>query len=199
MTFKKLCSILVVTGMVILFSSCAAGTTTSKKSNQSGNDISTSSVASKSKLFSGVDSSSLDNAKIYTDGHFNFSVGYPADWKVDIEKYCEATTSEEGSPDGGIDIYVEGSKSDTIRIFGQYGTVGTGIIDFTWTADTTENFVTSDGLVGHIYYNDDSGIKQAVLLLDDQHAVQLKVSDATFNRDKQQIYAILKSIKITKS
>jgi hypothetical protein len=198
MIFKKLCCIVISTGMAFLLSSCAVGTPTSKTNNQSTTDIASSFVESKSGLFSGVDSSTLDNPQNYSDPHFNFTVNYPVDWKVSVEKYQKSTSSQEGSPDGGIDIYVEGNKNDTIRIFGQYGTIDTGIIDFSYSTNSQENFVTTSGLVGKLYYNASNQSKQAVVLFDAHHAVQLKITDATFTRDKQQIFAILKSIKIIK-
>lgn len=198
MEFKKLCIIVVIINIAVMFSSCAAGTSSSKVSSRASSAASASSASGKSKLFSGVDSSFLENPKTYTDKHFNFSVSYPDDWQADIEEYWESTSGREGSPDGGIDIYVEGSKSDVIRVFGQYGTLDSSIIDFDYsTEDTQEKFVTSSGLAGDLYYNDNKQTIKAVVLFDSNNAVQIEISDAAFTRDKQKIYAILKSIKIT--
>lgn len=46
----------------------------------------------------------------YINNKFKFSVEYPKKWNVQEEVYLEATAEHNASPDGGLNIFVEGKK-----------------------------------------------------------------------------------------
>ena len=52
------------------------------------------------------------DSNIYIDRRFKFSVNYPKKWKSKIEPTWAATSTREASPDGGINIYIKGVKSN---------------------------------------------------------------------------------------
>lgn len=194
MKTKKFIASLFILSVMLTFCSCRIQIMVNKSSDSS--DSSSSKTEVSSKLFKGVKSSFNDNCSTYKNDYFNFSVTYPNSFKTQIEDYKKATSSEEGSPDGGITIFIKESTNDTIRVFGSNGKIDERIIDFSYTAKTTEDFITDSKTKGTLYYNAENGTTNAVLLLDDHHAAQINCSNETFSRCKQQIFAILKSIKI---
>lgn len=142
----------------------------------------------------------LDNPKVYVDEKFRFSVQYPADWKTKIEETWEATAEREASPDGGINIYINGDENERIYVLGQHGHY--------YPVSKGENykedeFTTLDGVKGTLYYDSpydyerSKGRKTIYLVLGEGfHGAYLTISDEILKQYNDEILSILKSIKI---
>ena len=210
---KKFRYALFVAAILLIFSGCSVisaksssslskpksiSSQLSSESAQSSSVISQSSSETKSALFGNVTNYTISNPKTYTDKHFNFSVDYPAEWTAVEDKWNPPTSKSDGSPDNGINIYVDGNKNDWIYIKGQYGPMN-GYLDY-----PLEDFITKDMVKGKLSYKSIDGVYQInFVLIEDEsgqgyHGALIQVSQACFTRNKAQILGILKSIRINK-
>lgn len=138
-------------------------------------------------------SCSNNKIQIFSDKRFNFSVEFPKNWNSEIETTWDATPTQEASPDGGVDIYVEGVKDDKIEVYGQNGHIG--ILPLPNFKKT--EFVTNSGLKGMLYSQTTENRKEIYLLFDEGfHAVHINVSSDCFKSNEKKIMDILKSINI---
>ena len=104
----------------------------------------------------------------------------------------DATATQEGSPDGGIDIYVEGEINDLISVVGQNGHVGIQLPDY-----EKAEFVTRSGLEGMLYSKTTAKSKEMYLVFNEGfHYVHINVSSDCFKRNEKKITDILKSVNI---
>ena len=69
-----------------------------------------------------------DGYSRYQNGVFGYSVDFPATWICESEAYWYATDEYEGSPDSGVMIYINSSKEDYIRVYGQNGSITTDFV-----------------------------------------------------------------------
>ena len=130
--------------------------------------------------------------KIYTDKRFNFSVEYPVKWTAKLETFIEPNAEHNGSPDGGIRIYVDGKQDESIYIYGQFGQIRTAIDGF-----HREEFTTNSGLKGLLYSDEINGKREIDLILGEGfHGAHLSIGSELFNQNKGQIMDVLKSMKI---
>lgn len=130
--------------------------------------------------------------KIYKDKRFNFSVEYPVKWTAIMETFIEPTADHNSSPDGGINIYVDGKQNEKIYVFGQVSHIRPAIDGF-----HREEFTTNSGLKGHLYSDEIDGKRHINLILGEGfHGVHLRISAECYNQNKEQIMVVLKSIKI---
>lgn len=141
-----------------------------------------------------------DGLETYIDEKFKFSVEFPSYWEYEIEKIWEATSTQEASPDGGIDIYIDGNKNDRIRIYGQYGHISIPDDEF-----KMEDFSTTSGLIGTLLKQNTDGEIIIYLVLNDNlaiggfHGANIRMSQKCYQRNEKQVINVLKSITILDS
>ncbi len=187
MNFKK-CILFLLLPILFSFASC------NKSENTNNADKSSSQIVSglDQSPFKGLSSTKTNNKKTYVDKQYKFKVNYPGDWTVKITKRWEATNEHEASPDGGIYIYPDKNKTNTVFIYGQYGKIN---VDDYLVLNNQEFSIDKENK-GILYYDYKDGKTILFLLLDDGlHAAHIEVSDECFSKNKQQIFNILKSIK----
>jgi hypothetical protein len=142
-------------------------------------------------LFSDISDYEIEDAGTYFDERFQFSVDYPGAWETFINDNPD-TDSEDGDPQGGIYIYINSNKGDSIYVYGQDGKIGLPIY-----GENSEEFSTNDGTIGRIKYMWSEGRITLYLVFDEKfNGVLLDTDEMTFDENKQQILGILKSIKI---
>ena len=132
----------------------------------------------------------------YTDEHFNFRVSYPEMWTTEIEEYWEGTEEREACPDGGIKIFI--NYKEYIRVFGQYGNIA--IQSYIDEPVERSSFITNSKMEGTIYTEkeDEELIIRLVFKDDRHHAVFIHISPDNYNKYKNEIETIMKSIEILK-
>lgn len=128
----------------------------------------------------------------YSNKNINFSVEFPNSWDSKISDRLGSTPSQDASPDGGIEIYVEGNKEDLIYVYGQIGHVS-----FPNTNCDSTKFVTSNGNKEILYTERVSDRKDMHLIFDEGfHAVHIYVSSSCFKKNEKKIMALLTSINL---
>lgn len=130
--------------------------------------------------------------KIYKNKTYNFTVEYPKQWKVLESGQYDGNEEHEASPDGGILIYAENDETEQIYVFGQSGKI---------SAETPncekKDFVTDNGVKGILFITETDDRYMIHLVLDEGfHGAALNLSKDCYNRNKDQIIRILKSIRI---
>lgn len=146
---------------------------------------------SESKLFEDISEYTMENPKTYSNDEFRLSVDYPAAWEVLIDGKSSPDLPE-GDPQHGISIYVDSNKSDLIYVYHQLGHIGLLADGF-----TSENFTTADRVKGKILYQKSEGNINIYLVLGDGfNGAIIKMSETSFEKNKDQVLGILKSIKI---
>ncbi|MBA9088631.1 hypothetical protein FHR92_005149, partial [Fontibacillus solani] len=127
----------------------------------------------------------------YKDKTFNFIVHYPAGWSSVIEETWEGTEERESNPDGGIIIYVESNKDDSIRVFGQHGHISLPTEGF-----VQEDFYTSSGEKGLLFSNELMDEKEIYFIMDSGfNGAHIRVSNDSFKRNEEKIMNVLRSIE----
>ena len=132
------------------------------------------------------------NYKIYKNETYNFTVEYPENWKTLEAETYEGNEEYEASPDGGISIYVENDETEKIYIFGQSGKIA---------AETPncekKEFTTDNGTKGVLFITEDNNRYMIHLVLDEGfYGAALNLSKDCYNKNKDKIIRILKSIRI---
>ncbi len=127
----------------------------------------------------------------YTD-HLKFSVDFPEDWTSMVEETWEATSEREASPDGGINIYIDGNVENKIYVYWQ-----NGHISYPQGSDEKDIFTTDDGLNGELYEQaEDKRVKVQVIYGEGFHGAHVDVSEACYKHYKNEILEVIKSMKI---
>jgi hypothetical protein len=127
----------------------------------------------------------------YSDSKFNFYVSYPKNWRSEIEKTLESTSTNEASPDGGIRIYMNESKDNFIYAYGCVSDIGIpeqGFEKETIKRDGEEDLILLIKEVG--------GNIEAHCNYDKFHAVSMRLNKDIFENKKLVIYDILRSYRI---
>lgn len=133
-----------------------------------------------------------NKVQTYSDRNTNFSVEFPNSWDSKISERLGSTPTQDASPDGGIEIYVDGNKDERIYVYGQIGHVSFAKAN----TDSTE-FVTSHGNKGILYTERVSDRKDMHLIFDEGfHAAHIYVSFSCFKKNEKKIMALLTSINL---
>lgn len=203
-SMKKLTCIIFLTALLLSLAGCNAdsrresssfnnssASLPSSSNVQSSSAIIQSSSEVKSALFGDISDYTIGNPKNYTDKRFDFSVDYPAEWTAVADKVRLPTSSSDGDPDSGVNIYVEGNKNEWIFVDGQISTI-TGYLGYPY-----EDFTTKSMIKAKLSYEKIDDKYEINLVFDDEYIkVGIRVSEACFTRNKAQILGILKSIKL---
>lgn len=136
------------------------------------------------------------NSKLtYTDNLFRFSVSFPRDWKYSIEKSWNGTKTREGSPEAGITIYIDGNKTQNINVFGQVYLINVEL----YSGFKSENFKSYSGIKGKLYKNvKDGKVEMYLVLYGETKGAHILMNTNFYNKYKNEITEILKSIKFFK-
>ena len=145
-----------------------------------------------SGLFSGMDDYNVDNPKVYYNDQLKFGVEYPSAWEVYIEG-DKVSDLPNGDIENGIFIYVDSNKNDSMYIYND------GAKIFVPRGGLTcEVFTTKDGVDGEILYEKSEGNMTIHLVLGAGfNGAFIKMSESSFEKNKEQVFATLRSIKIS--
>ena len=128
----------------------------------------------------------------YTNNKYKFSVTFPKSYGYEFEKTWEGSAEREASPDGGINIYIEGKKEEKIYVFGQNGHIA--VFD---EGVKREEFVTNSNVKGELSSVGVDGNLEMHLVLSNQfNGANVHVSIECYKKNKDQIFEILKSIEL---
>ena len=186
----------------------------SSKSTQSNPAASSSDQSSDthektvSKLFGDISDYQIENPETYYDDVFKFSVEYPSAWKIPIPDKEINTVTPDGDPEKGVFISVDNKrffKPEENEYFNNiYVYHAVGNIQFYNFEDrinelTEEDFTTSENISGKIAYVKRKGYLYIYLILGEGafYGARMIISDDLFDKYKDQVYGILKSIKVT--
>ncbi len=192
----KLVSVILLC-FIIIFTACSTSKATKdENSNIIRNDIKDQEDNHERILNSEEEGEIKENLKTYENEGFRFSVKYPSDWKTVEAETWEGNDQYEGSPDGGITIYVESDETESIYVFGQSGPKGIPMSD----SIIREEFATETGIEGFLLKLESDERYMMYLILDDGfYGAILNLSKDCYDRNKNQIINILKSIDILPS
>lgn len=135
----------------------------------------------------------FDDWSKYEDEEFDFSVEYPSYWEGVPEETWVASEEREASPDGGINIYINGNEDDYIYILGQKGH---------WSKPNENGYVeksfsTIDGEKGIIYEQSDESEYIGYLVLEEGfHGAVMRMSKEIYEENQDTINKVLTTIKI---
>ncbi|QNU67674.1 hypothetical protein EHE19_004155 [Ruminiclostridium herbifermentans] len=203
-----------VLAIVILLSGCGTNNKISQTEPQN-TQISLTTTSSnqlkdteeKSNLFGEISSSQIDNPETYYDDVFKFSVEYPSEWKTSKPNDEKDTATPDGNPERGISISVDNKEffnsEENVYLNSIYVYHAVGHIDFSHFENnvTKELFTTTDKINGELSYTERNGYFYIYLTLGDGafYGAQIRISVDLFEKNKDQVYGILKSIKIPNS
>jgi hypothetical protein len=89
-------------------------------------------------------------------------------------------------------IYVDGKQDESIYVFGQHGHINLDGVDY-----QRDDFTTNYGLKGSLLSKETEGKMQIYLILDDEfHGAHISISSECYKQNKEQIMAVLRSIKV---
>ncbi len=129
---------------------------------------------------------------VYTDTNFDFSISFPEEWSYKIDDVIKPTAEREGSPDGGIMIYVNKEKSERIYVKGSLGQIGIKLDDF-----STKKFKANSGLTGNLYRRiSKEKIEEYLISSDEFHMVYIYMDINKYSKYENQITEVLKSLEI---
>lgn len=129
---------------------------------------------------------------IYEDDNRRFSIEIPKDWTYKIYNKFTGNETIEGSPDYGIEIYIDGDKNHSIYFFYQEGT-----LNLSEPGMSREAFKTKRGQSGNLsaIYNDNT--TRIVIVFDIGHyAITTELDNSVFSVNKNKIFSMFKSIYI---
>ncbi len=199
MNLTKLKATSIVLVAVILLSSCSLNNNSIQTDSQNTQKI------SESKLFGGISGYQIDNPETYYDDEFKFSVEYPSTWKASKPNDELDTTTPDGSPERGVSISVDNKEffkpEENIYLNSIYVYHAVGHIDFSQFEETLtkEVFTTTENVKGELSYVKKNGYLYIYLTLGEGafYGAQIRISEDLFEKYKEQVYSILKSIKVT--
>lgn len=144
-----------------------------------------------SKMFSNLSNCEIIDLKTYYNERFDFCVDYPSTWESLSDNVARSDTGD-GDPQSGILIYIENDKSNWICVYGQNGHIGIPPQGL-----ESEEFSTDQGVRGDIMYRRSEGNVTIYLVLSDGvYGASINTSEKAFEKNKQYILGILKSIRL---
>ena len=124
--------------------------------------------------------------KTFESDYGNFEVEVPKQWKCEYNSFIEPTEEMEGTPDGGIQIYINDESFISIivsrsRIY--------------YNGEFQENIQTDDGVIAKAYsYSNDGRINE--IEFSDSIGVIIKCNNDIYDKYQSTIMDLVKSIKI---
>lgn len=139
-------------------------------------------------IFNGFQQKTKD--MIYSNERVEMKVSIPTDWTYKIVKPQATSETGEGSPDSGIEIYINGDSNAKLYFYQQDSTISFG-------EGEGEDFYTTSNLKGTLYKSDIEESVNHILIFDEcKCAVVYNMNAATYKKYESQILKVLKSISI---
>jgi len=130
----------------------------------------------------------------YSFSKYGFSFKYPEAWIVDELPSYLPTAKKEGSPDWGVNVYIEGDKENKISILGSYSSYSPT------NFSKIKEFIIDDKGIGYLYIGEYDGKVNILVLYNKsiqkgyQNAVVF-VNKDFYQQHKNEIWHILGSVK----
>ncbi len=122
--------------------------------------------------------------KVFNSKNGSFEVGVPKEWEVSYDDFIEATTDFEGTPDGGMKINIDQESYIYITV---------SIPRIYHDVPLTGSLKTKDGLTLNTY---PAKGKVEKVKISDYMAMDIKVSDSTYDKYEKDILNLIKSFKV---
>ena len=127
---------------------------------------------------------------IYNNEKVEMKVSIPKAWTYKTVTPQAASETTEGSPDSGIEIYVNGDSNAKLYFYQQDATISFG-------EGEGEDFYTNLKLKGKLYKSDTKAQVNHILIFDEwKCAMVYNMDAATYKKYESQILKVLKSISI---
>lgn len=187
-------SIITVIGSVY---GCSSSTKLAPDSNTTASPTATADVNTKENSPQYEDLSG--DLKTYVNNRFKFTLQYPSDWQVKIDKpdINTATTGADISPTEGISFYFN-TENESMKVFGQNGQIG-GYVNNSFEKSS---FPTKSGLTGDLYTSKKDGRVNIYLLLDKTeskygfYVAHIDMSNENYAKYSKSLMGVLRSIKL---
>ncbi len=125
---------------------------------------------------------------LYRDGISGFSVTFPATWASETMPYRYPSETENGSPDSGVTLYVEGDNS--VYIYGSHGKITTRYVE-------ESDFQREELDGGNLLYTKETGeITEAQWFPKNNGHISavIKMESTIFQKHKEELLKVLESI-----
>ena len=128
----------------------------------------------------------------YQDDYRKITVDIPKEWTFKVNNKFKGTESTEGSPDYGIEIYINGDTQNTLYLFYQEGT-----INFSEPGMLKKLFSTNKGQSGSLYTVSNDNTTRIFAIFDIGHyAITSELDNNLFKVKEKEILSMIKSIYI---
>lgn len=129
----------------------------------------------------------------YEDEERKITTKIPQNWTCKIMERTAATEDMEGSPNYGIEIYIDGNEQNSIYLFYQLGTVS-----FTQPGMLIDIFKTNEGKTGDLYtfFHDNTTTVFGVFDIG-HYGFTTRLDNNLFNQNKKEIFSVIENIHIT--
>lgn len=129
----------------------------------------------------------------YEDDECSISVQVPKEWNCKTVESYAGDENTEGSPDSGIEIYIDGDDSSDIYIFRQVGKIEA----LTQDVESSSSFENQTGLKGTYYKMKDSERVSDLIVFDNAfYGVSITMDESLYERNEKKIDSLLDSIGI---
>lgn len=126
---------------------------------------------------------------IYQDEVRKMVINIPEEWTYALEKEFKGDENREGSPDFGIQLYIDGDTNNNIYFFYQHGT-----LNFQEPGITSETLKTKQGRAGKLSTAIQGDTRIIFVTYDIGHyAILARLDNNVFNANKKEIYKVIKS------
>lgn len=190
-------SIITVIGSIY---GCSSSTKLVPNSNTTASPTATADVNTKENSPQYEDLSG--DLKTYVNNRFQFTLQYPSDWQVKIDKpdIKTSTTGADSSPTEGITFYFN-TENESMKVFGQVGTIS-GYVSNGHDRFEKSSFPTKSGLAGDLYTSKKDGRVKIYLLFDKTpskygfYVAHIDMSDENYAKYSKYLMGVLRSIKL---
>lgn len=129
----------------------------------------------------------------YEDNECSISVQVPKEWNCKTVESYAGDEDTEGSPDSGLEIYIDNDDSSDIYIFRQVGKIEVSTQD----GLSSSSFETKTGLKGTYYKMDDKESVSDLIIFDDAfYGVSITMNRELYGQNENKINRLLDSIAI---
>lgn len=190
-------SIITVIGSVY---GCSSSTKLAPDSNTTASPTATADVNTKENSPQYEDLSG--DLKTYVNNRFKFTLQYPSDWQVEIDKpdIKTSTTGADISPTEGIAFYFN-TENERMKVFGQIGSI-VGYVSDSRDGFEKSSFPTKSGLTGDLYTSKKDGRVNIYLLFEKTpskygfYVAHIYMSNENYAKYRKSLMGVLRSIKL---
>lgn len=135
---------------------------------------------------------------VYEDDECRITAEFPKDWECRILEWSAGDENVEGTPDSGIEIYVNGDKNSEVYVFRFVSHIAPQEED----VESSSAFTSDTGLEGTYYKMKNENILCHLVAFEGEEAgfygVSITMDEKTFEENEAQIKEVLNRIKIEK-